>query len=60
MKDSGFEILQVMEPALGDPTWFPLTEGMRVSAAERTVMQLCRIGAGFGAGDIVVALARKP
>jgi SAM-dependent methyltransferase len=60
MKDSGFEILEVMEPALGDPTWFPLTEGMRVSMAERALMQLCRIGAWFSAGDVVVALARKP
>jgi SAM-dependent methyltransferase len=60
MKDSGFEILQVMEPALGDPTWFPLTEGMRLSTAERAVMQLSRIGAWFGMGDVVVALARKP
>lgn len=59
LEASGFDILQMWEPAHGDPTWFPLTEGARLSAAERAMMNLSRVGAWLGAGDVVVALARK-
>ena len=59
LTDNGFEVLEVWQPPIGDPTWFPITEGMRVSAAERAMMHLCRIGGWLGAGDVVAVLARK-
>lgn len=59
LQENGFELIEAWEPAIGDPTWFPITEGMHISAAERVLLNLSRIGGWLGAGDIVAALARK-
>ncbi len=59
LTDSGFEVLESWVPAIGDPTWFPLTEGLRVSAPERAMLELSRLGGWLGAGDVVAALARR-
>lgn len=59
LEEGGFQLIEAWEPAIGDPTWFPITEGMRISAPERAMLNLSRIGGWLGAGDIVAALARK-
>jgi len=56
---TGFEILEVHKPAWGDPTWFPMTNLRRFSAAEQAFFTIDKVGARFGMGDVIAALARK-
>lgn len=60
LKDTGFEIITVVKPAWGDPTWFPLTNQNNFSLVERIFIKLDQVGAKFGLGNVIAVLARKP
>jgi SAM-dependent methyltransferase len=59
LESSGFEVVKMWEPAIGDPTWFPITKSSRLSPAERAMLHISRIGGLVGAGDVVAALAKR-
>ena len=59
LRDSGFEIMTTFKPAWGDPTWFPLTQLDGFSTVEKTSIKIDQVGAKFGYGDVIVALAKK-
>jgi len=56
---SATNLLEVFKPAWGDLTWFPLPNRDRFGPVERGFILMDQIGAKFGAGDVIVALARK-
>lgn len=55
----GFEIVRVIQPAWGDPVWFPLTHREQFGRVERAFLALDRLGARMGAGEVLVILARR-
>jgi SAM-dependent methyltransferase len=59
LHETGFEVLEVRQPAWGDPTWFPLSDADRLSLAERAFLKLDQFGAFLGRGDLLSVLARK-
>jgi len=59
LEKSGFRVIKLLEPAHGDSTWFPVTIGDGTSLVERLFLGIDRIGAKFGAGEVLAAFARK-
>lgn len=59
LRTSGLDVVETWKPAIGDATWFPITPATRLSSSERAMMNLCRVGGWFGAGDVVAALALR-
>jgi SAM-dependent methyltransferase len=59
LESAGLEVLEVFKPAWGDPTWFPMPDLRRYSAAEKLFFNVDRIGARLGMGDVIAVLARK-
>jgi hypothetical protein len=59
LEKSGFRVIKLLEPAHGDSTWFPTTTGDGTSLVEKLFLGVDRVGAMFGAGEVLVAFARK-
>jgi 2-polyprenyl-3-methyl-5-hydroxy-6-metoxy-1,4-benzoquinol methylase len=59
LERTGFEIVEVFQPAWGDETWFPLSDTRGLSSVARLFLQIDRVGAKFGHGEVLAILARK-
>lgn len=56
-----FELVELLSPAQGDPLWFPFTNQLeKLTPSERLMIKLDALGAKLGAGEVLVAFARKP
>jgi hypothetical protein len=57
----GFRVTELLQPAWGDPVWFPLTSehGNRFGLVEKAFLLVDRLGAFFGHGEVLVVFARK-
>jgi SAM-dependent methyltransferase len=61
LRMAGFDIIEVLCPAQGDPVWFPLTnQPENWSPLEKAMVKVDQLGARLGAGEVVVAFGRKP
>ena len=61
LKMAGFDVLEVLCPAQGDPVWFPFTnQSENWSPLEKVMVKVDKLGALLGVGEVLVAFGRKP
>jgi SAM-dependent methyltransferase len=58
---AGFDVVETLCPAQGDPAWFPFTnQPENWSPLEKAMVKVDQLGARLGAGEVLVAFGRKP
>jgi 2-polyprenyl-3-methyl-5-hydroxy-6-metoxy-1,4-benzoquinol methylase len=60
LERTGFTVVKLIEPAWGDPTWFPITSTNDLTLVERVFLLVDTIGAKLlDHGEVLVVFARK-
>jgi SAM-dependent methyltransferase len=58
---AGFDVVEALCPAQGDPVWFPFTnQSENWGPLEKAMVKVDQLGARLGAGEVLVAFGRKP